>query len=606
MAPTLDPAPQFLSLDAETMLDLVPSKALVTKGPEKQPLIERVKIKSRRFLNPLLHTLGFKKLRRDQDPPDHSLDEIMRSLNSTPIALDSSCDATSGAPGNQRQSTNHTSGQYWIQSIDGQAIHGDPNHTLEADLQSRLHWANPVIAPAYRFRNCSEHEGLVSALPSSLMIKPAKAYLKNTRKLDKLLATQFGLIYQPEISRYLAGLRYYLVDIASRRQFPTYAAYQILQKLREEEYRQFVDVVELDIIPHCVPTASGAPLNDPYYKDQWNLSWIHAEEGWAQAGWHIGDPSFEPGKGVIVAVIDSGVDLDHPDFESRTALVPGATFQPGAEFDYSAGEGPIEIDDDPETGGAVGEDPHGTMCAGVIGARCNNSKGIAGLAGACKVMPIRIIGYYKSVVAAAINYAANHGAHVISMSFGGDRRNGDYLKGAAMDTAIDYAFTNKKVVLCAATMNRGESLLYYPAAHPNVLACGASAHDAISRSHGEWDPLLVGPGSNYGEGLDVLAPGTNISSTLMTNRNPNDSYTAKFCGTSSATPQVASLAALLISAYPTKLQKNPAEVYRIIRESARAATGTSKPAPEVGYGCIDVLAAFITAKETYGPPTWSI
>ena len=215
-------------------------------------------------------------------------------------------------------------------------------------------------------------------------------------------------------------------------------------------------------------------------------------------------------------------------------------------------------------------------------------------------MPIGINGYHKSTVAAAINWAAEHGADVISMSFGGDARNKDFFKGPTMDAAIKNAYVEKKVVICAATMNQNEPSLYYPAFHSDVLACGASGYMRDTRSQGEW-PVSIGPGSNFGTGLDVVAPGTRISTTAPMSRSSGPPYATSINGTSAATPQVAGLAALLISAYPDKLRHNPSEVYRIIRQSARQ---NAAPDEQVGHGCIDVLEAFIIAKNDYGQPTW--
>ena len=601
MAPALDSAPKSLSLDAETTLDLVPSKALVVKGPVKKPRIKSVNIRSRRVLKALPRNLGVKKHTRDQqERSDHSLDEIKLVFDCKPIVLDSSRENSCAPSEIKRQITNHTKSQYWVQSADKQPIDTGHSLSLETECRSRLRWTNPVIAPVYRLHGCSETDGLVCVLPHALLIKPATVYQKKPGKMDRFLSTRFGLVYQPIMSRYLAGFRYYLIDTTKRRQFTSYNAYQILESLREPESQTYVEVAELEIIPHCIPTAESAAPKDPYYGAQWNLSWINAEKGWAKAGWSIDNDSFEPGKDVIVAVIDSGIDLKHPDFVA--ALVPGATFYLGPDDDPETGEKRVYSKENPATGGSAppGDGGHGTMCAGIIGARGNNNKGITGLAGACKIMPINIEGYSKSSVARAITYAAGK-ANVISMSFGGDLRTGDYLYGTVVKDAIDNAF-NKGVVLCASTMNQNEAQLYYPASHPNVLACGASGYRSNLRSQGEWDRSLVGTGSNYGTGLDVLAPGARIRTTIPTFRNPEDPY-GTFNGTSSAAPQVAALAALLISAYPDRLKKNPDEVYRIIRESAISGPAVNVPDQEVGYGRIDVLNAFVKARQDYGEPT---
>lgn len=493
----------------------------------------------------------------------------------------------------ETRKVNNTPAQSWVRFPDEES-----SKRFLLTLQSKSSPARDLdltAAPVFQLCNALG-KGLISPLPNILIVKPTPKYREsaNTDALDKAFK-KLGLVHHPRVTKYLGGYRYYSLSrkVNTKDHLPT--AYKFVLDFTSksgETYKAFKNYVEgvlLDYVPLFVPTATTSiNLSDPYFNKttgtQSNLTQIAAEDGWEIAWGQNGTP-FEAGKGVVVAVIDSGVDLQHEDLEG--AFVQGATFKPGAGWNNETGIGPVIIDEDPDTGGLVpdGDDPHGTCCAGIIAARCNNGKGIAGLAGACKIMPIRLSTHAISTVACAINYAVHedrgaNSADVISMSFGRDKNRGDYLNHELVDTALNNAYANG-VVLCAATMNSGEDKIYYPAAHQYVIACGACDTTGARAGY-----------SNGGKELTVVAPGNGITTTTMRSRGDNNSdYTTSFGGTSAATPHVAGLAALLISKHP-KLRDEPDTICQIITTSADETRNGNNRNTDVGHGRINVKAAF--------------
>ncbi len=249
-------------------------------------------------------------------------------------------------------------------------------------------------------------------------------------------------------------------------------------------------------------------LNDPDLKLQYGIKNINAENAWSVTR---GDES------IIVAVVDTGVDLNHPDLEAN--LVKG----------YTTVKGTTSANDD---------NGHGTHVSGVIGAIANNGIGVAGLSSKCKIMPIKVLSAKgdgnDSDIAEGIVWAIDHGAKVINLSLGGGGA------GRTLENAILYAYNSNAIVI-AAMGNNGANVKNYPAAYKNVVAVGAS--DAKNK---------IAPFSNYGEWISVTAPGLKIHSTLPTykvelsryNLTPNYGILS---GTSMAVPYVSALAGLILS-----------------------------------------------------------
>lgn len=259
--------------------------------------------------------------------------------------------------------------------------------------------------------------------------------------------------------------------------------------------------------PESRVTAAFVP-DDPDFGLQWNLERIGAPDAW-----DITQGSRE----VRIAVVDSGVDLDHPDLEGR--------------IDTSRGYDFIGRD-------AVADDGfgHGTHVAGVLAAATDNGSHVAGIAGECVLIPVRVLDRWgngeTSTMAEGIRYAADQGADVINVSAGGpdDAR--------VLSDAVDYA-VSKGCVVVAAAGNRGIAGLDYPAAYPDVVSVGAVDETDASASF-----------SRFGDRLDMVAPGVAVHS-LRPITGAADSGTGVMSGTSMATPHVAGVAALLRSANPT-------------------------------------------------------
>jgi len=215
---------------------------------------------------------------------------------------------------------------------------------------------------------------------------------------------------------------------------------------------------------------------------------------------------FTQGEGVVIAVIDTGCDLDHPDLKAN--LIPGYNFiKPGT---------PPEDDNG-----------HGTHVTGTLVAE-NNTIGMVGVCPKAKVMPLKALDQDGNGnmlnIAKAIRYAANNGADFISMSLGAPIPVGEVRK------AIKYAL-GKGVITFVAAGNVGNTKeVFYPAAYPETIAVGAVDLELHRASF-----------SNTGKNLDFMAPGVDIYSTV-----PDDWY-AKMSGTSMAQPFVCGVAALVKS-----------------------------------------------------------
>jgi len=318
---------------------------------------------------------------------------------------------------------------------------------------------------------------------------------------------------------------------------------QMLAYFRDQYSTKYIE-------PHYMYVTNEAP-NDALYADyQWNLPATRTESGWKLA---------EQGEEVIVAVVDTGVDLDHPDLKNK--LVEGYNV-------YTEGS---DADDD------VG---HGTHVAGIIAAEINNYEGIAGMAPHTRIMPVKVLDSTGAgstyAVAQGIIWAADHGAKVINLSLG------NYAEAQFLHDAIQYAY-DRDVVLVAATGNDHTESPGYPAAYDEVLAVGATD------SSGQLAQF-----SNYGTYVDVAAPGVSIASTY-----PGNQYAA-LSGTSMASPHVAALAAMIRSVNPSLSNE---EVMDLIRSTCDD-LGESGHDIYFGYGQIDVARALSAATNGQSALNW--
>lgn len=298
--------------------------------------------------------------------------------------------------------------------------------------------------------------------------------------------------------------------------------------------------------------------NDPMYAQQWNLKQINMEKAW----------EVSKGKGVIVAVLDTGIAWeDHDDF----AVVPDLEDQRFVEgWDF--------VNDDAHANDDHG---HGTHVAGTIAQATNNKEGVAGVAFEATLMPVKVLDHFGSGntadIADAIRWAADHGAKVINLSLGGGGRSD------VMEKAVLYARTKGVTVVCAAG-NGGRGIVEYPAAYPGSFAVAAVGPSGTRA-----------PYSSFGKELDIAAPGGDKSQgeaagIVQNTIDPQDvgqAVYASYQGTSMATPHVAGVAALLYAAGA----KNPDQVEKAIILGAKAAPGMKGWSDQYGHGLLDAKGA---------------
>ncbi|NOZ49492.1 MAG: S8 family serine peptidase [Chloroflexi bacterium] len=337
--------------------------------------------------------------------------------------------------------------------------------------------------------------------------------------------------------------------------------------------------------PNYLLTPDFAP-DDPYYQNYaandsisygGYLNRIRISQAWDIT---LGRPE------IIVAVIDSGIDLVHEDLKGALWTNPRET--PGNNIDDDH-NGLIDdvygwnfAADDSNVNDWYG---HGSHVAGIIGARINNGKGIAGIAPKVRLMALGVFtppgfGTYADEIK-AILYAVDNGAKVINLSLGST----SYSRGE--QNAIAYAVQHGVVVVAAAG-NNGREIYHWPAAHADAIAVGATtATDTLASF------------SNRGDFVDVVAPGLMIWSLRM-----GGGYRT-MSGTSMATPHVAGLAALILSRNPTL---SPTQVRDIIQNTA---TDLGAPGKDKAYGSgrIDAFAALQATPPYTGTfpsldPTW--
>ncbi|MBU2501248.1 S8 family serine peptidase [bacterium] len=297
--------------------------------------------------------------------------------------------------------------------------------------------------------------------------------------------------------------------------------------------------------------------------------------------------------GIVIAIIDSGVEAGHPDLRQV------------AGYDY--GDNDSNADDNSSSPG------HGTACAGVAAAMVNNGLGTAGVAGGSSIMPLKVANsagsMYFSSIQNALYHAADNGAEIASMSLGAA-----ISSDSATDAALAYAY-NAGVTLLAATGNENASTISYPAINQYVIAVGAaspcgdrkrsSSSSAEVNSGVSTDPngyTCDGErwwGSNYGtttqgaaSAVDVIAPTILPTTDLLGAAGYDGSdYSKWFNGTSCATPYAAGVAALVKAGNPSF---TPAQIRDRLRSTAQDVVNVESGSGwdrYTGYGMVDAAAA---------------
>lgn len=282
-------------------------------------------------------------------------------------------------------------------------------------------------------------------------------------------------------------------------------------------------------------------LNDPLFGNQWHLPQIGAPTAWDK----------RTGTGVVIAILDSGIDASHPDLSAQ--IVAGRK----------------TFDNNDNTADING---HGTRVAGTAAAAGNNSIGLAGVSFGSKIMPIRVtdptgLGWYSSM-ASGIIWAADNGARVANIS---------YLGASASSSVLSAAqyMRSKGGVVVVGSGNTGASESYAPTDYITVAGATDSTN-TVTRI------------SSYGAYVDVVAPGESIHTTA-----PNGSYVSS-SGTSISTPVVAAVYALMMSANPTL---TAAQLDNILFTTATD-IGMAGKDDKAGWGIVNAAAAVTKAMQT--------
>ena len=340
------------------------------------------------------------------------------------------------------------------------------------------------------------------------------------------------------------------------------------------EYAEADHVVSTNLTP-----------NDPYflsygtwgqnYDDLWGVKKIGAPAAW---------DSFT-GAGVIVAVVDTGIDFSHPDITANIWTNTREIADNGLDDDANGYVDDVHgwdfigltYTNPVQSNNPVDHFGHGTHVAGTIAAVGNNGIGVIGVAWNAQIMPVKGLDDsgqgLDSTLGPAIIYAANNGADVISNSWAGPGQS------QTISDAVSYAHNLGAVIVVAAGNNSSDARNYYP----------ANLSDAITVAATDPDDVLA-YFSNYGSKIDVAAPGVDILSLRAAGTSlgtPVDIYYTRASGTSMATPHVSGTAALILSQHPDYSNE---DVRQVLRVSA-ADLGTAGFDLTYGYGRINATAA---------------
>lgn len=333
-------------------------------------------------------------------------------------------------------------------------------------------------------------------------------------------------------------------------------------------------------------TPATAATNDQFRAKQWGIDQVRAEQAWPTSS----------GAGAVIAVVDTGVDLAHPDLQGK--LVPGATFSCGTRK-APCGNGDFKGPD-----GKNNADEHGTHVAGIAAAATGNGIGIAGVARDAKIMPVKVLeggsGSFADI-AAGIRWAADRGADVINLSLGAlPGVQALTYTGLISDTteAVAYARSKDVVVVAAAGNDFQVPLCGTPGFEDGALCVTSTDKrelpSAFSNNGTKPDLMAVaGPGGSLlptcGEDVVSTVPaGTGTSASC----GYGTSYD-EYAGTSMAAPHVAGVAALL-----TAQGRTAEQVLDILLSTSRqGVTGVRGVfTPQYGWGIVDAAAAVAASR----------
>ncbi len=384
--------------------------------------------------------------------------------------------------------------------------------------------------------------------------------------------------------------RWFIIQVPIGTDIPTAVA----------DFGQCAEIEEADYEHYLYPTFVP---NDPYYSNNWGHNNTQQLLKWDPpnnpSGSHSGIPvgvigfdsnaaqawEYPQGMGstaIVIAVIDTGFDRSHPDLRFTTG------------YDFGCGDANPDF---------TYNSAHGTCCAGIAAAKGHNGIGITGVAGNCYVMPLKVTDAWGYFTTTAINnsliYAADHGADIVSMSFGST--NG-LLTNTYCDYALEYAY-NHGLTLFAATGNDDHYGLCYPAYNQYVISVGAASPEGYRKFNNSGDGEYWW-GSNWGSNtqndrfsVDIMGP-TILPATDIVGSGGYDAgnYDLYFNGTSCATPYVAGVAALVKSRNPSL---TPEQVRTALTSTAIDLYYSTLPGWDryTGYGFVNAFNALYSVSD---------
>jgi serine protease len=368
---------------------------------------------------------------------------------------------------------------------------------------------------------------------------------------------------------------------------------ELIETLKYDPFVEYIEKIPLDKL--------DLTPNDPQLASLWHLTKINAVAAWNYAS---------SGSNIVIAVVDDAMQRGHPDLAPNLWVNPGEI--PGNGVDDDGNGFVDDINGWDVAGGSGIVDPpspefdHGTHVAGISSAATNNNVGIASIGFSCKIMCIKATTSASSISAGytGILYAANNGAHVVNMSWGGT---GSSLTN---ENVINYAI-GKGCILVASAGNDNSSAFKYPAAYPGVISVASTTVNDEKSSF-----------SNYGPWVKISAPGSSILSTTVGSTYGNKS------GTSMASPMVAGLLGLMKFLNPTMPNQDliqclyssadPLNVFpgemgagRINAERAMACVASTLNRPPVADFTANITEVIkggqvaFTDQSSYNPVSWS-
>jgi len=265
---------------------------------------------------------------------------------------------------------------------------------------------------------------------------------------------------------------------------------------------------------------------------------------------------------IVVAILDTGVKLRHPELRSRLWTNKDETIN-DMDDDGNGYQDDINGWDFVNNDGTPRDDHgHGTNVTGILGAQGNNEIGYAGVDWNCKLMICKVLnsanrGSNSSFIEAIV-YAVDNGANIINMSLGGTGYSNAY------HNAVKYAYDNN-VAIIACMMNENSSTPFYPAAFPETIAVGSTDANDKRSAPFFWDNTT---GSNFGEHIDIVAPGNYIYGL---SNSSNTNYNSYWGGTSQSAPLITGICALLLA---QDSKRSPEDLRLIVTSTAEDLVGS--------------------------------